>query len=127
MINFTVFDSIVYAVSVLFVVISAVYFYFQSQYQYWDQKKIPHSKAVFPFGSLKGIYKQNISVIFRNLYNEAKHEKVYGVWNFYRPGLLLIDPDLIKSILITDFEYFTDRGLYYNEEVDPLSGIFLST
>lgn len=35
--------------------------------------------------------------------------------------LLICDPKLIRSILITDFQYFTDRDMYLNEKNEPLS------
>lgn len=37
------------------------------------------------------------------------------------PFLLIRDPKLISSILVADFEYFTDRIFYMNEKVEPLT------
>ena len=40
---------------------------------------------------------------------------------YHSPHLVINDPDLICRILVKDFAHFTDRGLYFNNEVDPLS------
>lgn len=38
------------------------------------------------------------------------------------PRLLIADPQLIKHVLLKDFQYFSDRGVYHNEKANPLSG-----
>ncbi|XP_060525291.1 cytochrome P450 6A1-like [Cylas formicarius] len=43
---------------------------------------------------------------------EQEHEHV----------LFVTDPQLAKTILIKDFESFINRGMYFNEELDPLKG-----
>ncbi|KAK9730821.1 Cytochrome P450 [Popillia japonica] len=44
-----------------------------------------------------------------------------GIYLATQPVYLIVDPDAIKTILIKDFKYFTDRGSSVNEKIDPLS------
>jgi len=39
----------------------------------------------------------------------------------FRPAMILRDPDLIKQILVRDFNIFYDRKVRSNEKTDPLS------
>lgn len=55
-------------------------------------------------------------------YEKFKKHRFHGIYIFHQPLLLINDPELIRHVLIKDFNKFRDRGLYYNEKVDPLSG-----
>ncbi|XP_055691179.1 probable cytochrome P450 6d4 [Lutzomyia longipalpis] len=44
-----------------------------------------------------------------------------GIYAMTRPVLFIRDPELCRRILIKDFQYFHDRGIYSNAEADPLS------
>ena len=41
---------------------------------------------------------------------------------FNKPFLMINEPELIRQILIKDFNKFPDRGMYINEKIDPLTG-----
>lgn len=45
-----------------------------------------------------------------------------GVYALFRPTLIIRDANLIRTMLIKDFQHFMDRGVYCDEENDPLSG-----
>lgn len=64
---------------------------------------------------------------FVRSYKKFKNCKFYGLYIFHRPVIVINDPNLIKAILVKDFNKFIDRGWYTNEETDPLSlELFLS-
>lgn len=44
-----------------------------------------------------------------------------GNINFYKPYFVTTDLEVIKEIVITKFDHFTNHGNYLNEKNDPLS------
>lgn len=112
---------------ILISVVLAVYYYIIKRFlsfNYWHLRKVPYLKPSFPLGNLKGVGKDfHISQVIRNVYNEFKNTgaKFCGVYFWSRPVAIILDLELIKDILIKDFNSFTDRGIYYNEIDDPLS------
>ena len=66
--------------------------------------------------------RKSIGDICTDIYNKLEGYK-YGVtYIFTSPRFFVRDPDFIKDILVKDFSTFHDRGLYMNEEIEPLSG-----
>lgn len=61
---------------------------------------------------------------FVKLYNQLKSRglKHGGVFLMQRPTYMPIDLDIVKNILQRDFSYFVNHGMFFNEEVDPLTG-----
>ncbi|EDW05267.2 uncharacterized protein Dmoj_GI18306, partial [Drosophila mojavensis] len=56
-------------------------------------------------------------------YNKFKGTGPFaGFYWFQRPAAFVLEPFLVKHILIKDFNKFSDRGFFSNPEDDPLSG-----
>lgn len=52
-------------------------------------------------------------------------------WNYFgmfigvTPFFVTIDLHVIKCILVKDFNYFSERGIYYNERDDPICKYYI--
>lgn len=67
------------------------------------------------------------SQVFWRFYSELKEKgKFGGIYFFTKPVFFVTDLDLLKTVLIKDFQHFHDRGMYYNVKDDPLSGHLLN-
>ncbi|XP_037941488.1 probable cytochrome P450 6a23 [Teleopsis dalmanni] len=107
------------------IIISCILIYLSLRriYSYWAERGILHDKPKFFFGNFVEVGKTKSAYqILREYYEKYKGKaKFVGIYFFLRRSILLIDLELIKSVLIKDFDYFTGRGTYYNEKDDPLS------
>uniref|UniRef100_A0A182K8U8 Cytochrome P450 n=1 Tax=Anopheles christyi TaxID=43041 RepID=A0A182K8U8_9DIPT len=91
-------------------------------YTYWDRHGLPNIKPEIPYGNLRMLAKkkESINVVINNLYDQS-NERLVGVYLFFRPAILVRDAHLAKRIMVNDFQYFHDRGIYCNEHSDPMS------
>ncbi|KAL6418963.1 hypothetical protein ACFW04_011670 [Cataglyphis niger] len=46
--------------------------------------------------------------------------KYFGTMDFATPAVFLLDPELIKDVLVKDFENFHDHHSFLDEDLDPL-------
>lgn len=53
---------------------------------------------------------------------ELNGYKYGGVFKFGQPTLLIRDPELVKTVLVKDFNSFHDNDFQSDPEVDPLFG-----
>lgn len=80
---------------------------------YFKKRNVKYLKSNPILGALSDSLLKKCS-IFENIvknYNtpELKDEPYYGMFNFHRPALSIKDPELIKRILVTDFQSFNSR------------------
>lgn len=104
-------------------VIVTAFLYVRQKYSYWAHHNVPYVEPKFPFGNLD-VYgkREHNSQLFARFYRQFKGRAPFcGIYFFLSPAVLAIDVDFIRNVLIKDFQYFQDRGLYYNEKDDPLS------
>lgn len=71
---------------------------------------------------MKKFWKRHISELIAESYEKLKHKDVIGgFYCFLQPILLIMDPQVIGYVLGKDSQHFTSRGLYHNEQDDPMS------
>ncbi|XP_052891061.1 cytochrome P450 6a22-like [Anopheles moucheti] len=113
---------------VLYLVLPALtllYYYVKQHYRYWANRNIPQLEASFPVGNMKGVgSKLHFNDVLGEAYSKGKAQSVplVGLYFMLKPILIVTDLDMVKRILVKDFNSFHDRGLYVNERDDPLSG-----
>ncbi|XP_019700141.2 cytochrome P450 9e2-like [Harpegnathos saltator] len=96
--------------------------YLYHQHRYWKKRDVPQIRAI---PSMKMGWKmllRHISFTEFNLfiYNHVSDAKYIGLWDMATPLVLLRDPELIKDVMVKDFEHFPDHKGFASEEVDPL-------
>jgi cytochrome P450 family 6 len=102
--------------------------FFKKKYEYFSDQGVPHARPIFPLGNFwrVGLTVHLITRI-HEFYKQFKGKgKLCGFYIFTIPLYIILDVDLIKNILVKDFDSFHDRGIYYNEKSDPLSAHIFS-
>lgn len=79
---------------------------------YWKKRGIAVIKK--PYSGWKALYyiltkKKNAVEFDVDIYNALGSERFGGTVDFGLPSLLLKDPELIKQVLVKDFDHFVDR------------------
>lgn len=113
--------AIILAICVTF---ALCYFWICKKYKYWKDRNVPFVQPKFPFGTLR-VGKNRIHSSQSNdiYYRQFKGQAPFcGLYFMIKPAVLALDIDFVKHVLITDFQYFHDRGVYFNEKIDPLAG-----
>lgn len=99
------------------------YFWYKKKYSFWSKLGFPSIPGKIPLGiSGEMSISLHSSVLLKRFYDENKGKAPgVGMYMMTRPVLLTTEPELVKDILVTHFEFFHDRGIVFNEKDDPLS------
>lgn len=113
------FLSVIIATFVLIII------WFKRRYSHWKNLGLAYIEPSIPFGNFGDSFWQKISEAdwYVNFYRQMRARKLKhaGTYFFHKPAYIPLDLDLIKRIMQTDFQHFTDRGEVVSEKEDPLS------
>jgi len=68
------------------------------------------------------LLKTTIGEQLQRIYIEHSDKPYVGIFSFDKPSLLIRDPELVKNILVKDFQNFMDRTFSFEDKFDPLFG-----
>lgn len=100
-----------------------LYLFLKQTYTYWARKGFPSLPPDIPWGCLRPVVVQQTKSFgeqVRDIHLQNPGSPYLGLYFLFRPVLLIRDPELVKRVLVTDFDHFYDRGMFYNEKTDPI-------
>jgi len=89
-----------------------LYYFFTLHFNHWQKKGVKFEKGYPLVGSLAGAMtmREHLLTAFDKMYKKYQGERFVGFYQGRKPALLILDPELIKKILVKDFSYFYDHG-----------------
>lgn len=116
----------VYALISLIVVIILFTLYTTRRFNHWKRKNVVQLKPLPIVGSMYDVFslKMCIGEFLKKVYLKTD-ERFIGLYVCDQPALLIRDPELVKIMLVKDFEHFNDHYVTENVEDDPLGSNIL--
>jgi len=123
------FGSLILFLAVLLsAIFIALYLYFSRNFKFWHKLGIPYVKPTPFVGNFKecAFQKVNIGKHLQQIYEQHSDKPYIGIFSFDKPFLLVRDLELVKNILVKDFQNFIDHVFSLDEKLDPLGykGLF---
>ncbi|XP_005190509.1 cytochrome P450 6g1 [Musca domestica] len=104
-----------------------LYILYKAQYGFWKRHPaVPSLPGRIFSGNLLDflLFKTNFGYHLKKIYDDPAFtdKPVVGIYGLYRPSLLIREPELIKRILIKDFDCFHNRFHDIDVKYDPIGG-----
>lgn len=93
---------------------------------FFRKHRIPFVQSSLVGGSLKDVIlrKKSVAEVIVDVYKEAERRNLpcIGVRFLHKNCLVIRDLDLVKRVLVEDFNHFSDRSAHGNPHRDPFGG-----
>lgn len=100
-------------------------------YRFNEKRKrenIPYLPYKFPYSQLEKVIKKqkSIGMAINEYYWDVTDEPLLGIYLILKRIVLVRDPEIVKALMTTHYEYFSDRGMTPDKVRDPLSSNLFS-
>nr|UEN71141.1 cytochrome P450 4AV17 [Meteorus pulchricornis] len=109
--------------TIFYILLYIVYRFFMRNQKYWEKLGVPTVKSSVPyFGNVWSVLMQRKSFgeLYYELYKSIPNSSMIGLYNCGENELMIKDPELIKTVLQTNFNSFEQNGFEFDTEMDPL-------
>nr|CAD7202829.1 unnamed protein product [Timema douglasi] len=101
---------------------TAIYTLGTWNHDYFSRQNIPYVKPIPFLGNMAPVFfgkTSNTHNVYR-LYRSHRGQRVTGTFHYGQPSAYINDPELIKTIMIKDFDHFTDHHFGVSPDPDQL-------
>lgn len=114
--------------SLLAIACALIYFYITEKYKFFESRGIAGPKPEFFFGNLREAFfkRRHFSSIINDFYEMFKDkEQIIGFYNITTPYYLLLDPEVVKQVLVKDFKHFRNNefSTLSDKKKDPVMAL----
>jgi hypothetical protein len=104
----------------LLIAVVLLYFIVTNNYNHFSKQNVPFIKPLPFIGSMGPalLRKQYFPQLIMEIYSALKDHPYGGFFIFRQPIIVPRDLELIKTIAVKDFEYFTDHRTVLSENKD---------
>ncbi|KAI4500374.1 hypothetical protein M0802_004336 [Mischocyttarus mexicanus] len=105
-------DHWILDVTVIFLLLMiTVYFYMTRRFNYWKNRNVMELKPIPFFGNFADCFflRKCPGDFIMDLHNQSAGLPFMGFYVIDKPFFLVRDPELVKHILVKDFDYFSDK------------------
>jgi len=128
--DMVLFDSFLLNLVAYAVIIStSFYFYLRYRYTFWQRQgcPVPLTPHII-YGHTKEVTKMKtwVGEHYASIYFNTDGYKFAGFYQFQKPKLMLRDLNIIKDVFTKEFSTFPNRGIVFDDKLEPLTGNLLT-
>ncbi|XP_034946484.1 LOW QUALITY PROTEIN: cytochrome P450 6k1-like [Chelonus insularis] len=117
-------------VFLIVIVLLLLLFYYWSSFKhtFWKNIGVPGPRPLPFVGNFGPFFfgRKSLIEVVKTIYDDWKNEPFIGIYNSRVPVLIINDLNLVRQVLIKDFNVFPGRGIKINEKDEPLSNNIFS-
>ncbi|XP_029664336.1 probable cytochrome P450 6a13 [Formica exsecta] len=110
-------------ISLIIGVLAVFYFYLTQKNKYWPKRGVPCADGALPgVGHMLWVIcmRTTLPEYYRKIYEDNMNRSMIGFYNFTSPSLIIIEPELVKIVLQTNFASFSENTFDIDPVLDPL-------
>lgn len=124
------FGSFLLSLVVYVIIIFIIFiFYLKYRYTFWQRQGCPVPlKPHIIFGHTREVTEMKtwVGEHYANIYYNTDGYKFAGFYQFQKPKLMIRDLDIVRDVFTKEFTTFPNRGIVFDDKLEPLTGNLLT-
>lgn len=103
--------------------------YLKYRLTYWQRQGCPVPlKPHIIFGHTKDVIQMKtwVGQHYAKIYNDTDGYEFVGFYQLQKPKVIIRDLNIVKDVFTKDFTTFPNRGIVFNDKLEPLTGNLLT-
>lgn len=96
---------------------------------YYKGTGLKHLEPRFIVGNSWPLFSKKLSIFdfIKSTYDQFATEKAFGIFGMRSPIVIVRDPEMVKHLVVKEFDHFADHRVFVDEKIDSLLGNSLIT